>query len=168
MKKWGVIPFVFAGGGLAFLAHAFCPVCAAAAVVGLSVSRYLGVDDSVTGVWIGGLLVMLAIWTIVWLKRRFVNFKDWWQGVVILAYYLAALAPLWWLGKLNHPLNRLWGVDKLVLGVTFGTLMIILALKLHDWLKTKNTGKSYFLMQRTIFNLVGLILAAAAFYFLTD
>jgi len=167
MKKWWVVPFVFAGGGLAFLATAFCPVCAAVAVVGLGVSRWLGVDDSVTGVWIGASLLMISILTIKWLRYRFMNFKDWWQGIVFFVYYLAVLAPLWWLGKLGHPLNRLWGIDKLVLGIAIGTGVVMLAISLHRWLKSKNNGKSYFLMQRTILNLGSLILVSLIFYFLS-
>lgn len=167
MKKWWIAPFVFMGGGLAFLAYAFCPVCAAAAVVGLGISRYLGVDDSITGVWLGGLLIMLVIWTIAWLKRHYPNFADWWQGMIFFVYYVALLAPLWWLGKLNHPLNRLWGIDKLVLGVIAGTLIIILTAYLHRWLKSKNNGKSYFVMQRTALNLSGLILLSLLFYFIS-
>jgi len=167
MKKWWMIPFVFLGGGLAFLASAFCPVCAAGAVVGLGISRYLGVDDSITGIWIGGLLIMLGMWTVAWLKKRYSNLAEWWQATVFLGYYLVVLGPLWWLGKIGHPLNHLWGIDKFVLGVIVGTLIVVLAMKLHYWLKMKNSGKSYFLMQRTIFTLVGLLIESGIFYFLT-
>ncbi|MBU1092176.1 hypothetical protein KJ836_00615 [Patescibacteria group bacterium] len=165
MKKKWVVPFVITGGGLAILASAFCPVCAVAAVAGLGISRWLGVDDSVTGVWIGVILLMASVLTIKWLKRRFENFQDWWQGVVFFVCYLAVLTPLWWLGQLGHPLNRLWGMDKLVLGIASGTIVVILAINLHYWLKTKNNGKSYFLMQRTVLNLSSLILVSLFFYF---
>lgn len=162
-----MIPFVVTGGGLAILAGAFCPVCAAAAVVGLGISRWLGVDDTVTGVWIGAVLLMASIITNKWLKRRFAGFQEWWQGVVFFVYYLAVFTPLWWLGKLGHPLNRLLGIDKLVLGVIAGTLIIILTAYLHRWLKSKNNGKSYFVMQRTALNLSGLVLLSLLFYFLS-
>ena len=167
MKKTWAVPFAVVSGGLAFLAHAFCPVCAAGAVVGLGISRYLGVDDSVTGIWIGGLLVLLAIWTMAWLKRRYPRLPEWWQAAVFFGYYWVVLGPLWWLGKIGHPLNRLWGIDRLLLGGTIGTLIVLLGLKLHHSLKTRNNGKSYFQFQRTVIILSSLFIVSVIFYFLS-
>ena len=43
-------------------AHAFCPVCTVAVGTGVTFSRYLGVDDVISGVWIGGLILSSALW----------------------------------------------------------------------------------------------------------
>ena len=50
----GVVLASFAGAGKAL---ALCPVCAIAVGAGIGVSRWLGVDDTITGVWVGGLIV---------------------------------------------------------------------------------------------------------------
>src|SRR3989344_4306223 len=48
---------------------AVCPVCTVAVVAGLGVSRTLGIDDVVTSIWIGGLILSMAFWTIDWIEK---------------------------------------------------------------------------------------------------
>ncbi|MDP3917891.1 MAG: hypothetical protein Q8Q30_01815, partial [Candidatus Woesebacteria bacterium] len=49
---------------------AVCPVCTVAVAGGLGLSRYFGIDDSIIGIWSGGLMVSLTLWTIDWLSRK--------------------------------------------------------------------------------------------------
>lgn len=51
-------------------AKAACPVCVVAVGAGLGLSEYLGIDDSIAGIWIGGLLIALTIWTINWFNKK--------------------------------------------------------------------------------------------------
>ena len=51
-------------------AKAVCPICTIAVCAGVGLSRWLGIDDMVTGLWLGGLFVLLSISTIAWLKRK--------------------------------------------------------------------------------------------------
>jgi hypothetical protein len=46
---------VFAGLFFAETASAICPLCTIAVGAGVGLSRWIGVDDAVTGLWIGGL-----------------------------------------------------------------------------------------------------------------
>jgi len=43
-------------------ALAVCPVCSIAVAGGVGLSRWLGIDDTISGIWIGGLIISLAIW----------------------------------------------------------------------------------------------------------
>jgi len=51
-------------------AFAICPVCTIAIGAGLGLSRWLGVDDVISGIWIGGLLVSTSLWTVNWLRSK--------------------------------------------------------------------------------------------------
>ena len=57
-------------GFFALPAKAICPVCIVAVGAGLGLSEYLGIDDSIAGVWIGGMLVAMIIWTIDWFNKK--------------------------------------------------------------------------------------------------
>ena len=51
-------------------ALAVCPVCTIAVGVGLGISRWLGIDDTVTGVWVGGLIVSSGLWMGNWIISK--------------------------------------------------------------------------------------------------
>lgn len=97
-------------------ALAVCPVCTIAVAGGVGLSRYLGIDDTIAGVWIGGLTVSMIMWTIDWLKAKKWNFK-FYIPVTYLAYFAMIVVPLVWSDIIGHPLNKIWGVDKLLLGI---------------------------------------------------
>ena len=50
--------------------YAICPICTLAVGAGVGLSRWLGVDDTVTGLWIGGLTVSMILWTIFWADKK--------------------------------------------------------------------------------------------------
>ena len=41
--------------GLPSAVYAHCPLCVAGAAAGITLTRWIGVDDLITGIWIGGL-----------------------------------------------------------------------------------------------------------------
>ncbi|MCX6724149.1 MAG: hypothetical protein NT155_03215 [Candidatus Staskawiczbacteria bacterium] len=147
------------------MAKAICPLCVVAVGAGLGLSRWLGVDDVVSSIWIGALLVSLSVWTIIWLKKK--NWVFPFSGVVIfLAYYLLTLVPLYYSDIVGHPLNKIWGIDKIIFGSAVGTAVFLLAMLLHKFLKNKNNGKSFFPYQKVVFPVAALLLTSIIFYLL--
>jgi len=51
-------------------ARAVCPICTVAVGAGLGISRWIGIDDSVTGVWVGGLILSSGLWMADWVKKK--------------------------------------------------------------------------------------------------
>jgi len=51
-------------------AAAICPVCTVTVGAGIGLSRWLGIDDSITGLWLGAFLLSISLWTIDWLDRK--------------------------------------------------------------------------------------------------
>jgi len=60
---------------MGFRALAVCPVCVVTVAGGIELSRLLKIDDLITGIWIGGLIVSLIYWTIDVLNKKNINFK---------------------------------------------------------------------------------------------
>ncbi len=146
-------------------ALAFCPVCAVAAGAGVGLSRWLGVDDTITGLWLGGALVSLIIATISWLNKKNVH----WPGhslLIAASYYLILLWPLYAQGIIGHPFNKIWGLDKLLLGIILGSIGFYLGGKYYHYDKRRR-GRARFPLQKAIMPLVPLIIFSFIFYFLT-
>lgn len=156
-----LISFVFP-----LTAQAVCPICTIAVGACVGLSRYFGVDDTITGAWIGGLIVSLIIWTINWLDRKNIKFRGR-KILTVLVFYIFALGPLYYTGIIGHPFNRLWGLDKLILGVLLGSIVFILGVWLHLKLKKRNNNQSYFPFQKVVLPIIPLIALSIVFYYLT-
>src|SRR4030042_718567 len=87
---------------------AVCPVCTVAVVAGLGLSRWLGVDDTVPGIWIGGIILSASFWFASWLKKKNITFP--YLTVISAAImYAFVLLPLKFAKIIGHPFNTLWG-----------------------------------------------------------
>jgi len=132
-----------------------CVICTAAVGAGVGLSRWLGVDDTITGLWIGGLTLSVALWTINWSTGKNIKFFGR-QPLIIALYYALLIWPLYHYNMIGHPLNKLCGTDKLLLGITVGSIGFIIAIIINEQLKKKNGGRVYFPFQKVIIP-VGLL-----------
>jgi len=155
--------FLFLGANSA---QAICPICTIAVGAGVGFSRYLGIDDTIAGLWIGGLTVSMIMWTINWLNKKNIHFKGR-KIITTLGYYLLIVIPLYWIGIMGHPLNILWGVDKILLGTIIGSLGFLGAGLWYYRLKAKNGGHAYFPFQKVAMPVGTLLILSLIFYFLT-
>jgi hypothetical protein len=151
---------------LAQQASAVCPVCTVAVVAGVGLSRWLGIDDTVTGIWIGGLTVSLIAWTLNWFSKKHYDFFGK-RTSTIVGYFFLIIMPLYWMDIIGHPLNKLWGVDKLLLGIIFGSFIFWGGERFCCWLKKRNEGKAHFPFQKVAIPIIFLIIASLIFYFIT-
>jgi hypothetical protein len=153
--------------------YAVCPVCTVAVVAGLGLSRYLGIDDTVSGVWIGGVILSSSFWFIDWLQKK--NFKwlkkyyefKYWKYSVLLGMYALVLLPLFRSEIIGHPFNRLWGIDKLFLGISVGTGAFLLGMFLDTKAREKH-GKQFFNFQKVVFPVVALVISSLIFFLITS
>ena len=143
-------------------AKAVCPVCTVAVSAGVGLCRWLGIDDLISGAWIGALSVSIIIWIMDWLKRKNISFK--FPGfTVTLLVYLSVFLPFYFLGIMGHPLNTFWGIDRLLFGAIAGSLAFLFGVWLHNYLKKKNNDKSFFPYQKIAVPIV-LMLANILFF----
>ncbi len=149
--------------------HAICPLCTVAVGAGVGFSRSLGIDDSIVGVWIGGLLVSSSMWLIEWLRKKKIIKKDnelYLTIGIFLVMYALAIIPLRLNGTIGHPLNVLAGMDKILLGIIIGSVVFFSMGRLHFFLTKRNKEKVYFPYQKVVLPLGGLLLATILLYFI--
>jgi len=144
---------------------AVCPVCSIAVCVSIGLSRWVGVDDVITGLWIGGLNISLIIWTINWLSKKNIRFFCR-KLLIIFVYYAATFWSLYKFNFINVPYNKLWGFDKLLLGIIIGSASFLFNARLYKYLKKKNNNKTYFPFQKIIMPVGSLIILSFLFYWI--
>jgi hypothetical protein len=153
-----ILNFLFLGR-----ARAVCPVCTIAVGACLGLSRWLGVDDLISGVWIGGLIVSFIAWTIDWLNKKNIRFM-FRKIIIAILFYAIIIAPLYKTGIIGHPYNKFWGIDKLVFGIISGSTVFLISIWFNDFLKKKNQGKVYFPFQKVVIPLVSLAINSLIFW----
>lgn len=161
-----LLPLLIIGGFLFVRsAQAVCPVCVVVVGAGIGIAEEFGVSDTIIGIWVGAFIIAMAWWTVNWLIKKNWCFKGC-GSITFLSYYLLTLVPLYYAGYIGKELNKLWGIDKLLLGVLVGSILFFLGERYHFYLKEKNGNKVYFPFQRVVVPVVALIIATTVFYFL--
>jgi hypothetical protein len=148
--------------------YAVCPLCVVAIGAGLGLSKYLGIDDTISGLWIGAMLWALVVITIDWLEK-----KKWltiWRNtrniLIILFYYGLTIWPLWEKGFIGQPSHEIWRIDKLILGIIIGTLTLGISDESYKIIKKTNNGHAQFPYQKVVMPIVALLIFSLMFYFL--
>lgn len=140
---------------------AVCPVCLAGIGLGLGLSRYLGIDDRLIGIWLGALTLGLAWWSIDILNTYQVNFKGR-DFLIILLFYFALFWPLYAKNIIAQNLNFLLK-DKLIQGIILGSLSLYVGVLIEKFLRQLKKGR-LFIFQKVIIPLTILILVTLLTY----
>lgn len=147
--------------------HAVCPVCTVAVGAGLGLTRYLGIDDTVSGVWIGGLVLSSSFWLSDWLKKKNFSFLGLLTPhlslLTLLLVSASVFLPLYFSKIIGHPFNKILGLDKLVFGSLAGALVFALAVVL-DKMVRQAKGHQLFIYQKVVFPVVSLLCLSLIFY----
>lgn len=144
-------------------AQAVCPICTIAVAGGLGISRMLGIDDVITGVWIGGLIISTGMWTADFTKKRKWPIPHS-ELLSIIGYYLLVLVPLYWSDFIGLPGNTLGGVDKIILGTAIGSFMFIVGMWLDKYLRKINDGKVFVYFQKVLLPVSMLTITSVVLY----
>ncbi|OYT34637.1 MAG: hypothetical protein B6U87_01765 [Candidatus Aenigmarchaeota archaeon ex4484_52] len=142
-----------------------CPVCSIAVGAGVGLSQCLGIDDTISGIWIGALIISSALWFIFWLEKRKIKFK-FYKTIIFILFYLVFVLPLYWMDFIGNSCNILFGLNKLLLGIFFGSVVFYISVLFSNYLKKKNNNKVYFAYQKVIIPILFLIAASIVFYFI--
>jgi uncharacterized membrane protein YGL010W len=156
--------------GLAFFAitpktYAVCQVICPIVVVGtLSLLERFGIDNTISGLWIGGLLMLSSLITIQWIAKWK---KHWSINIAVLAaFYVSTVLPLITKHIIGDPLKTLWGMDKTALGLVIGSIFFFLGDYAYERIKANNGGKAWFPFQKALMPVLPLILFSAIFHFI--
>jgi hypothetical protein len=146
-------------------ALAVCPVCVMGVSAGVGLARWLKIDDTITGLWIGGMTVGIIMWTIQWLDKKNIKFK-FRDILTILSYYVLIIWPLHSIEVIGHKYHTIWGMDKLILTIFIGSITFYSFEKWYRVMRAKR-GKSLFKYQKVVWAWLPLIILSIIFYFLT-
>lgn len=165
INKKILLPILAFGGILsATTAKAIpCAVCTIAVGSCVGLARWLKIDDRITGLWVGALIASLIAWTIHYLDKKNIRFKGR-KILTVVLWYAFTIVPFYFTGMIGHPLNKCWGIDKLLFGIIFGTIIFIVANLLHNYLKKKHSDRSYFPLQKAILPVGFLAIASLIIY----
>lgn len=157
------------------LAH--CPLCTAAAGVGIGAARWLGVDDSIVGLFLGAFIISMGLWFNNILKKRKVNLP--FQGfLTVFASFLLTIIPLYLAGVIGNleivkslpELSMLglgvFGIDKLLFGTLAGIIFVGLSFSFSDYIKKIN-GRVLFPYQGILFMIAALFILSGVFWAIT-
>lgn len=162
------------------LVSAHCPLCTAGAVAGVGVARFYGVDDSIVGLLLGAFVASTGLWVDKWLKKRKKKINFPMQAfILVLLSFLLLVIPLYMKGIItdfemvksmpeHHSILGMgvYGIDKLLFGTIFGTLLISGVFSFSDYLKEKN-GKRLFAFQGLMFMAAALAIFSLIFWLIT-
>lgn len=162
-KALSFLCFVLFGTAIFSKVSAVCPVCTVVVAGGFGLSEWLGIDDFISAIWVGGLMLSITAWTWNYLKKK-EKLNALTGCLAFLFIYASTIYPLWVLNFLFVPGNTLWGLDKLVLGMVSGTFLFWLGTFLNSFLKKRNEGKVYFPFQKVAIPFGILLLASFTYY----
>jgi len=147
--------------------QAHCPLCVAGAGVGLTLSRLLGIDDSITGVWLGAFLGAMAFWTQRLLASKNKNFSSTFFGIFIYLGIFAA--TIWSFYKYNLILKHgdIFGLDKLTFGMVIGGSLFYIV-DIVNGIIIMRHGRSLFPYQRLVTGLGSMFLLSGAVFILIN
>lgn len=147
-------------------AQAVCPVCTVAVAGGLGISRWIGIDDSVMGIWIGGLILSSGFWMADWASKK--SWRIPYPKILsILLMVLFVVPPLYMAKMIGLPGNTLWSIDKILLGTIVGSGLFYAGMRLDLWLRTTNENKVYIYYQKVIAPVFFLTIGSVIFFLIT-
>jgi len=146
------------------IVQAHCPLCVAGAGAGLTLTRWVGVDDSISGVWLAAFLGAISFWSESLIKRRELRPK-----LRPLIYIGIFAATIWSFYKFNLVIrmSQILGLDKLIFGMVVGGVAFYLVDVIDDYI-IKRKGKVLFPYQRIIVTLGSMLILSLGVYILIN
>ncbi len=145
-------------------ALAFCPLCVVATGAFTALFRWLGVDDTIIGLWFGGFILFASIMLNNFLIRKGKKIR--FQPFLIFSVFYGLVALFLYLSGTLTPYNKVFGVDKILLGMTLGGLLLLLSPHLDKFLRKQNRGKIFISHQKVLIAIGLLLVTSLILYFL--
>ena len=142
---------------------AVCPICTVAIGTGVGFTRYIGIDDTITGLWIGGFIVSSGLWLASFLKNKKLKipYIEAFSVTLMAAFTIITLYLAKFIG-VTH--NKIFGVEKIIFGTITGMIVFLFSTKADAYLRQKNNGKVIIYYQKVIIPVLFLTLTSFLFY----
>ncbi|MFH0791595.1 MAG: hypothetical protein V1905_00015 [bacterium] len=164
MKIKSFLPgLAFASIFLPIKALAFCPLCVVATGTLTALFRWLGVDDAIIGLWLGSFILSASMMLNNFLIRKGKKIR--FQSFLIFSVFYGLIALSLYLSGTLTPYNKIFGIDKILLGMIFGGLLLSLSSYLDKFLRKQNQGKMFISHQKVLVA-IGLLLIISLILYL--
>ncbi|MEK6863012.1 MAG: hypothetical protein AABW57_02525 [Nanoarchaeota archaeon] len=143
---------------------AHCPLCTGAVVAGAVGAKYLGLDITILGIFVGAFAISLGLW----ISRKIKNYFKYQNTLIVTSsFFLTVIPSLAFIKDMTYIslLSKVYFVNKLLIGSIIGALVTLLAYRLHNYIKLKY-GKVLFPYQGVILTILFLFLASIPVYFI--
>lgn len=133
-------------------AYAHCPLCTAATGAGLIVAEKYGVDDAISGLWIGAFVISTALWFDRILKKKYnIPFQS---TLISISSLALTVVPFYFAGMFSNPV-RVFGMDRLLFGIVTGSILSFAGTELS--ILIKNTRGKVLFSYQTIILVTGIL-----------
>ena len=134
-----------------------CPVCTVTVVAGLGISRWLGIDDLLTSIWIGGFILSFSFVFYAWLIKKWPKLSSpYGIWLTALSMYLLALLPL-----IKAPT-----INRILYGTALGSAVFMIGVY-ADKFQRKRFDKIFFPFQKVVFPVLALLITTVITYIIT-
>ncbi len=140
------------------------PLCPIGLVGGMALARWLGVSDLVLGLWMGALIISVSVVTVKWLAKYGKDFKGSFWTVFFLTIAITVYSvrgELIWSGA-----GLVLGLPPVIAGMVLGAIIIFGIDFVNKFFIMKNGGKVYFLYQKLVVPIVGILVASLIVHYL--
>ncbi|MCS7093137.1 MAG: hypothetical protein NZL96_01755 [Patescibacteria group bacterium] len=129
---------------------AVCPICTLAVGSGFQLARIFGVDDLITGIWLGGLVASLSFWFSQWMaKKKFL--RPFFREFFSFFTFLLSTIPFLIINKRASVLeNKFLGIDKIIFGTILGLVTFTFGVITDKLIRKLNHQKPLFYYQKVI------------------
>ena len=160
---------------LAPAVYAHCPLCTGAVGAAAIGAKYYGLDESIIGIFIGAFSISTGLWIGRKIKKEYIRFQL--PLIVILSFLLTVIPllavskepvylPVLIAGASGSLLNKVYWVNKILLGSIIGTFITLFGYWLHLFIKRIN-GKVLFPFQGITLTIFLLAISSMGVYFFT-
>ena len=151
---------------LSYNSYAVCPVCTLAVGAGIGISRWIGIDNSIMGLWIGGLVLSSSLWLSDVIKRKGIKIK-YPEIFTLLIMWLFVLTPLYFSGMMGLKDSTILGIDKIIFGMVIGFTVFWFSILIDKFLRSKNNGNVHIYYQKVILPIFLLSIFSLVLYLVT-
>ena len=143
-----------------------CPLCSGETIIGVGITRSLGWDDSIVGVFVGSMIVSSALWANNILKKKNIGGSAILRMVSItIATFVLTFLTFYYAGLFGlGNTYRIFGIEKIVFGTLSGSVASIVAFGISNNIKKNNNGKTKFGYQTMVLTFTSLMLNVLLFW----
>lgn len=143
-------------------AYPVCTVCTVAVGASLGIAKRFGVKDTIIGIWLGALLIIMTYWTINFFDKKKWNFKYRNQILLLLSFSMIGLL---YINQIKYNTEYFF-IDPFLFSSIIGAILYVVSQKFYQYLKIKNNNHAHFPFEKVICAIIFLLIGSLCFNYI--